>query len=128
MSSGAEPPERESPFDGIEMVGRHAQVGQDTIDPGYSAQPQGAPHEAEVAFDVMEAAVFRTVVPGIPILIEGVKTSPVAQCRQDAARMSATAEGEIDIGSCRIDVEQSDGLFEQDGRMIDGGHLVSIYI
>ena len=121
-------PERESPFDGIEMVGRHAQVGQDTIDPGYSAQPQGAPHEAEVAFDVMEAAVFRAVVPGIPILIEGVKTSPVAQCRQDAARMSATAEGEIDIGSCRIDVEQSDGLFEQDGRMIDGGHLVSIYI
>ena len=91
-------------------------------------QPQGAPHEAEVAFDVMEAAVFRAVVPGIPILIEGVKTSPVAQCRQDAARMSATAEGEIDIGSCRIDVEQSDGLFEQDGRMIDGGHLASIYI
>ena len=60
------------------MVGRHAQVGQDTIDPGYSVQPQGAPHEAEVAFDVMEAAVFRAVVPGIPILIEGVKTSPVA--------------------------------------------------
>ena len=32
------------------------------------------------------------------------------------------------VMECRIDVEQSDGLFEQDGRMIDGGHLVSIYI
>ena len=110
--------EREAPFEGVEVVRRDPEVGQNAVDLPDAAQPQRPAQEAEVALDVVETGVVGAVGARVAVLVEGVETPFGPQCGEDAARVASAAEGQVGIGASRVDVEQPDGLFEQYGYVV----------
>lgn len=92
--------EREAPFDGVEMVRRNAQIGQYTIDLRDAAQAQCSAQEAEIALHIDEPRVVGTVGQRIAVLVEAVEPPLGAQLRENAPRMAAAAEGQIDVSAC----------------------------
>ena len=117
---GCRAAEREAPLRAVEVVRRHPQVGQHGIGLGDAAQPQRAPHEAEVALDVVEARVVGPVVVRVAVLVEGVERPLGPEGPEDAARVSAPAEGEVDAAVRGADLHQGDRLLQQHGSMVVG--------
>ena len=112
------PAERKAPLDGVEMVRRHAEVGQNAVHLRDAPQPQRAPQEAEITLHIVEPRIVGTVLQRIAVLIEAVETPLGPQCGEDAARMAASAESEVGVGARRIDTEQCHRLFQQYGSMV----------
>ena len=110
--------ERKAPFEGVEMVRRDPQVGQNAVHLPHAAQPQRAPQEAEIALHIVEPRVVGAVGQRIAVLIEAVKTPFGTQSGEDAARMAASAESEVGVGARGINTEQRHRLFQQHGSMI----------
>ena len=110
--------EREAPLDGVEMVRRNTQIGQNAVDLRNAPQAQRSAQKAEIALHVMKAPVVGTVGERIAVLVETVEPPFGPQQRKNTARMAAAAEGQIDVSACRIDREQSDGLLEQHRSMV----------
>ena len=100
------------------MVRRNPQVGQNAVDLRHAAQPQRPPQEAEIALHVVKTRIVGTVLQRVAVLVETVQTAFRPQGGEDAARMAAPAESEVDVGACGVDAEQADGLFQKDRCMV----------
>ena len=100
------------------MVRRDSQVGQYSVCLGHPAQPEGSAQEPKITFDVVEPSVGGGVGERVAILVEGIEPPFGPQLFEDAARMAAPAESEVDVGACGVDAEQADGLFQKDRCMV----------
>ena len=109
---------RKSPLDSVEMMRRNAQIGQYAVRLHNAAQAQRSAQKAEIALHIAKPPVVGTVGQRVAVLIEAVEPPLRSQQGEDAPRMAASAEGQIDVSACRFDAEQSDGLLEQHRRMV----------
>ena len=110
--------EREPPLPRIEMVGRHAQIGQNTVHPLDAVTTQPSSHEAEIGLDENESRIVGQVPPRIAVLIEGKQTPAVGKPLENAPRMASAAESHVDISPAGTDIEQFDALIEHYRYMI----------
>ena len=111
--------EREPPLPRIEMVGRHAQIGQNTVHPLDAVTTQPSSHEAEIGLDENESRIVGQVPPRIAVLIEGKQTPAVGKPLENAPRMASAAESHVDINPCRAGWrDHSMALIEQYRHMV----------
>ena len=87
--------ERESALPRIEMVRRHAQIGQHPVHLFVSVQAQLPPHETEIRFYEREAGVVGDVAAGVAILVEPQQAPLCGKPLQNPARMPAAAESQV---------------------------------
>ena len=110
--------EREPPLPRIEMVRRHAQIGQNTVHPLDAVTTQPSSHEAEIGLDENESRIVGQVPPRIAVLIEGKQAPAVGKPLENAPRMASAAESHVDISPAGTDIEQFDALIEHYRYMI----------
>ena len=124
--------ERKSACFVVEVVARHAQIGQNAVHPldfTVIAHPVG--EETEVGGHKGEPLVFGHVVSRVGILIEAIKPTFCPEASENFAAVTASAESGVDIRAVRAHIEAVDGLAEQHRNVISGterGHVVRFTI
>ena len=113
--------QRESSAGLVEVVRRHAQVGQQPVDVLFAIIAHPLLHVAEVAAHKHQPLVVVVdVLLGILVLVEGVESSLWPQTAQYLVRVAATAVGDIYIDTIGLDVQPVDALLQQDRYVICG--------
>ena len=111
--------ERESAFGVVEVVRRHAEVGQQTVDVVYLVVAHPVLQVSEVAaYERKAVAGVGNVALGVGVLVETVEVCAVGEPREYLARVPSATEGDIYINAARLDVESVDALAEKHRYMI----------
>ena len=104
--------EREATGGIVEVMTRHAQIGQQAVDVVNAVEAHPVLQIPEVRAHKRESAVVDDVPLGIGILVEAVEVSLFAQPAQDFARMAPTAERHVHIRAVGPDVQTVDALLQ----------------
>ena len=90
-------PCREASLGLVDLVARHAEVGQQAVNVAHAVEPQKVLEVCKVLVYQAETRVVDTIAGCVAVAVESVEASALTKARQDGARVTAAAEGDVDI-------------------------------
>ena len=96
------------------MVGRNAEVSEDTVDGCDPDIVEEIGDEAEIVPYERKAGIVGDIGEGIGILVEGDETAIGTEAVENLPAVATTTESDIDIGPVGANVEGIDRLVEKD--------------
>ena len=135
--------EREATALVVEVVTRHAEVGQQAVDMVDAVVAHPVAQVAEIGPDEGEARVvdkapctvavllgLQDILLGVGILVEAVEVAVGAKAAQNLARVASATERDIHINTVGLDGKSVDALFQKHGYVVDCGciHRLSITV
>ena len=114
--------EGESPRLVVEMMARHAQIGQQTVDVLHIVVAHPVFQVAEIASHERETLVVHDVFLRVGILVETVQMALLAQSAQYLPAVTAAAERHVHIDAVGLDVQSVDTLLQENRYVIHVAH------
>ena len=97
----------------VEMMTRHAEICQQSVNLFHTIIAHPVAEVAEVAPDEGEALVVNHVLLGILILVKTVKVALFVEVPEYLTAMPSTAEGDIHINAAGLDIKPADALLKE---------------
>ena len=110
--------EREASLRRIELVGAHAQVGENSVEPSFRVEEGIVMDEAEIIVYKNESGVVGRLGEGVGVAVEGHQVPLRGEARENLAVVAAAAEGRIRIEAVRVEHQGVYAFFEKDGIVI----------
>ena len=110
--------EGEAPVRRIELVGTHAQVGEDPVQALRRMEEGVVMDKPEVVVYKNEAVVGRGLRKGVGVAVEGHQPAQGGQAREDFAAVPAAAEGGVGVEAVRVEDQGVDAGFQEYGDVV----------